>query len=276
MKITKIEPHLAYPICDHMLNCGYYSDSLFDKCFIEVTVNIDDNWMAPLYRKLWEDVYIKINGSVTRFSDTHELIVGITVSEAISFIYKATPPRFQKSIAESHKSIEDIIKSLETFLTGDNSYIAFADMFFEHAHLKKFDTQWQNFDKIRAGADLIAAVLPKEQVYGSYVYASTHSIEELSKGKDNVQMGASTTLICTKLDMSFVPGIIDFCKKIALNKSFDDDLSFNVKVDNIRLEGAEAYVGCLLTVNPREGGGVWTYLPAPYSTLIKNSYENVK
>ena len=98
--------------------CG----SFFDKCFIEVTVNIDDNLLAPVYRKLWEDVYIKISNSITKFNEAHELVVGITLSEAIGFIYKATPPRFQKSIPDSHRCVDDVIKSVQTaHCTGFNT-----------------------------------------------------------------------------------------------------------------------------------------------------------
>ena len=277
MKITKIEKHKDYPVCDNLLEHGYYSDSLFDKCFIEITVNIDDNCMAPIYRKLWEDIYIKINGSVTRFSDTHELIVGITVSEALGFIYKATPPRFQKNIEESHKSVEDIIKSLNTFLIGDNAYIAFSDMFFEFAHLKNFHTQWQNFDKIKAGADLITSLLPRGCMYGFYVYASTEQISDLAAGKDNNELYASTTMICSKIDTSFVPGVIKFCKDVL----FADELgpkddSFKIKVDNVHIENGNVYVGLLMCTDATKGAGTWTCIPKPYSAIIKNSYENVK
>jgi hypothetical protein len=128
MRITKIEKYKDYPVCDNLLEHGYYSDSLFDQCFIQVTVNIDDNHNAPIYRKLWEDVYIKTSNSITKFNETNELVVGITISEAIGFIYKATPPRFQKSIPDSHKCVDDIIKSLETFLLGDDSILSMLEI----------------------------------------------------------------------------------------------------------------------------------------------------
>ena len=277
MRITKIEKYKDYPVCDNLLEHGYYSDSLFDQCFIQVSVNIDDNPLAPIYRKLWEDVYIKISNSITNFNEAHELVVGITLSEAIGFIYKATPPRFQKSISESHKSIDDIIKSLETFLLGDNSYIAFCSMFYEFAHLTKFDTQWQNFDKIRAGVDLITTLLPSGCSYGFYVYASTEQVSDLAAGKDNNELYASTTMMCSKIDTSFVPGVINFCKDVL----FADELrpkddSFKIKVDNVHIENGNVYVGLLMCTDATKGAGTWTYIPKPYSTIIKNSYENVK
>lgn len=277
MRITKIEKYKDYPVCDNLLEHGYYSDSLFDQCFIQVTVNIDDNFLAPLYRKLWEDVYIKISNSITKFNEVHELVVGLTLSEAIGFIYKATPPRFQKSIADSHKSVDDIINSLKTFLLGDDSYIAFYSMFYEFAHLTKFETQWQNFDKIKAGADFIASILPDGCLYGFYVYASTEQISDLTAGADKNDLYASTTLMCSKLDTSFTVEIISFCKEVL----FADELgpkddSFKIKVDNIHIENGKVYVGLLMCTDSTKGAGTWTYIPKPYSRIIKNSYENVK
>lgn len=278
MKIVKIEPHSSIPVCDMLLSIRYYSDALFDMWFIDVTVDIEDNPMAPLYRKLWEDIYFKISGSVTRFNDQNQLVVGITVSEALGFIYKATPPRFQKNIEEYHKSINDIIKSLNTFLTGDESYIAFSDMFFEYTHLKKFDTKWQNFDRIRSGADVVKSNLSRGVAYGAYIYASTVSVDTLVNDASNPQMGASTTMMCVKLDLTYPATIRDFCKNFLFG---DGDLgkydeSFLVKVDNIHIEGPDAYVGIMVDVNPARGGGSWTYFPKPWCRLMHNSYANLK
>lgn len=275
MRITKIEKYKDYPVCDNLLEHGYYSDSLFDQCFIQVTVDIGDNHNAPIYRKLWEDVYIKISNSITNFNEANELVVGITISEAIGFIYKVTPPRFQKSIPESHKSIDDIIKSLEIFLLGDNSYIAFCSMFYEFAHLTKFDTQWQNFDKIKAGADLITSVLPRGCEYGFYVYASTHPISDLAAGKDSNELYASTTMMCAKLNNELA--IRSFCKNVLFADELGPkDASFQIKVDNVHVENGNIYVCLLMRTDVTKGAGTWSYIPKPYSTIIKNSYENVK
>lgn len=277
MRITKIEKYKDYPVCDNLLEHGYYSDSLFDQCFIQVTVNIDDNHNAPIYRKLWEDVYIKISNSITNFNEANELVVGITISEAIGFIYKATPPRFQKSIPDSHKCVDDIIKSLETFLLGDDSYIAFYSMFYEFAHLTKFDTQWQNFDKIKAGADFITSVLPKGCTYGFYVYASTHPISDLAAGKDSNELYASTTMMCAKLDPSYEFAVRSFCKGVLFADELGPkDKSFQIKVDNVHVENGNIYVGLLMKTDVTEGSGTWSYIPEPISGIIKDSYENVK
>lgn len=276
MRIVKIEKYNEYPICDTLLEHGYYTDSVFDECFIKVTVNIDGSPTAPIYRKLWEDIYIKIQHSITRLKNDHVLVVGLTVSEAIGFIYKATPPRFQKNISESHKSIDDIIKSLETFLLGDESYISFSSMFFEHAHLNVFDTQWNNFNIIKTGADLVASYLERGKSFGFYVYASTHPIPDLAAGKD-CEIGSSTTMICTKLDINSTPNIINFCKTALFPDELGEkDASFRMTVDNIHIENNSVYVGLNMSTNTKKGAGVWNYIPNPYSRIIADSYKNIK
>ena len=278
MKIVKIEPHDNINVCDMMLSNNYYSDALFDMLFIDVTVDINDYPLAPLYRKLWEDIYIKISQSVTRFNNDNQFVVGITVSEAIGFIYKATPPRFQYDIGSSHKSIADIIKTLNTFLVGDNSYISFLDMFFEHIHLKKFDTKWQNIKRIKAGADLVKSNLPRGCTEGVYIYASTTSINNLVDNSEDPQMGASTSMMCIKFDMMHLDEIREFCKNMlfGLKELGEYDESFLVKVDNIHFEGFDVYLGLMVDINPRRGGGIWSHFPKPWSILMKNSYKNLK
>ena len=274
MKITKIQGgNCSYSVCDDLLEKGYYSDSVFDKAFIEVTIDIGDNWMAPIYRKYWEDVFIKIDGSETHLNDDNEFVLYITISEALGFIYKATPPRFQHNIAASHKSIDDIIKSLETFLLGDESYISFVSMFFEYVHMTEPQTQWQNFERLKAGADLIRDRKPKELAYGYYIYASTHDIDTLAMGKDMAGMGSSNTMICCKLDKSYSKELISFSKDI-LNIQNEYDESINVKVDNVKCVGNDAYVSLNITVDLSKGG--WDYMPTQFAYIIKRSYENVK
>lgn len=276
MKVTKIEKHKDYPLCDNILEHGYYSDSLFDQCFIQVTVNIDDNIFAPIYRKLWEDTYIKISNSITKFNEAHELVVGITISEAFGFIYKATPAHMQHQIKDGNKSVDDIIETLKAFLLNDNSYII-TSIFSEHIHIGPITTKWDNFDKIKAGADLITSVLPRGCTYGFYVYASTHPISDLAAGKDSNELYASTTLMCAKLDSSHEFAIREFCKDVL----FADELgtkddSFQLKVDNIYVENGNVYVGLLMKTDTTKGYGTWSYIPKPYSRIIKNSYINVK
>lgn len=272
MKIMKIEPHGSYGICDDLLQNGFYSDALFDRYFIDITINVMyDSTEGIFYRKLWEDTYIKTMNSPTHINKDSfdELVVSITLSEAIGFIYKATPPRFVPTIKDSHKDVETIINTLKSFLIEESGRVTYDKLFFEHIHLKPFETKQENFTKLKAGADLIKSKLPNGSAHGFYIYASTHSIEALSEGKDMAGMGASRTMICVKVDDNKIE-MIDLFKKLTL----DIDESVYVKIDNVQHANDAYYISFMITVDPSLGG--FDYMPTPYAKIIKQSYENIK
>lgn len=273
MKIMKIEPHASYGVCDDLLAKGFYSDALFDRCFIDVTIDVGDNVESIFYRKLWEDTYIKIAHPATHINPQNmtELVVSITLSEAIGFIYRATPPRLQYNIKDSHKDIATIIETLKTFLFGEQAYITFTSMFYEHIHLTAQDMKQENFAKLKAGADVIKSKLPHDKLYGFYVYASTHSIETLAEGKDMAGSGSSVTMVCVKLDKSYTPEMIDLFKKITDYGSYDD--SVNVKIDNIKATEGSLYVSLMIVID--SSAGSYDYMPGPFARIIKYSYENL-
>lgn len=272
MKIMKIEPHAEYGVCDDLLAKGFYSDALFDRCFIDVTIDIGGDADTIFYRKLWEDTYIKITHPATHINESNftELVVSITLSEAIGFIYKATPPRLQYNIKDSHKDVATIIETLKTFLMGPQSYITFTSMFYDYIHLKAQDMKQENFAKLKAGADVIKAKLSPDKLYGFYVYASTHPIETLADGKDMAGMGSSVTMACVKLDKSYTAEMIDLFKKI----TYDYDDSVIIKIDNIKSTEGSLYVSFMIVIDRSQGS--YDYMPQPLAHIIKYSYENLK
>ena len=272
MKIMKIEPHAEYGICDDLLEKGYYSDALFDRCFIDVTIDISDNVKGAYYRKLWEDTYIKIAYPKTHVNESNftELVVSITLSEAIGFIYKATPPRLQYNIKESHKDVATVIETLKTFLLGNQSYITYTSMFYEYIHITPHDTKQENFSKLKTGADIIKSHLGHDKLYGFYVYASTHPVETLAEGKDMAGTGSSVTMICVKLEESFSAEMIDLFKKI----TYDYDDSVIIKVDNVKSVDGALYVSLMIVVDRSLGS--YDYMPQPLARIIKYSYENLE
>lgn len=270
MKVTKIEKYKDYPLCDNLLGNGFFSDTVFDDCFIEISIDISDNPLAPLYRKLWEEKYIKIQKSITKLEKENEFIVGITISEALGFIYKATPTHMQHQIKDGNKSVNDIIETLKAFLLNDNSYII-TSIFSEHIHIGPIATQWDNFDKIKAGTDLITSILPRGCDYGFYIYASTNPIFEIRNSKE---LYSSTTMVCSKVKMS---NLHDFCKMVIFGEKLQPkDDSFQIKIDNIYIESDNVYIGLVMSTNSTKGAGTYSYIPKPYSTIINNSYINVK
>lgn len=270
MKILEIKPHASYGVCDDLLSEGFYSDALFDKCFIEINIDMSDNVKGIFYRKLWEDNYIKIDHSITRLNGKIAMI-GITLSEAISFIYKATPPRLQYNIKDSHKDIASVIETLKTFLMGEQSYITFTSMFYDHIHLKAHDMKQENFTRLKAGSDLIKSTIPNDKPYGFYVYASTHSIEKLACGDDLSGKGPYITMACVKLCENNPVEIIDLFNKIT-DSTFDN--SVDVKVDNIKCVDGSLYISIMIVIDPQKGS--YNYMPGTFADIIKYSYENFK
>lgn len=129
---------------DPLLSKGISDDYLFDRVFIKIRIKRTAadivNWF---YRLLWESCYIKstITSNVVQ-PDKDTLNVIISLSEAIAFIKAATPPLMQSRIPTAIVSVDEIIKTLNTFLCEDNKgeeqhYI---DIFKSTIRLKVFDT----------------------------------------------------------------------------------------------------------------------------------------
>jgi hypothetical protein len=136
-----------------LLSKEIFNDHLFEQVFISVTVKLD-SVIDLAYRRLWEDVYIKINydSSTTSFDAVNNVTdVFITLSEAINFIYSVTPPRMKYLIPDSIKSINDIIESMKVYLMDTTSIELphYVSIFREVMHLKPFETNWNfNTNKI--------------------------------------------------------------------------------------------------------------------------------
>lgn len=129
---------------DPLLKKGLSDDYLFDRVFIELSIKKTTadivNWF---YRLLWESCYIKS----TMPSNIHqpkngELNIIISLSEAIAFIKAATPPIMQSRIPTAIVSVDEIIKTLITFLCEDNrgEEQHYIDIFKNTIRFKVFDT----------------------------------------------------------------------------------------------------------------------------------------
>jgi hypothetical protein len=153
-KIVSIEQRLIIP--DNikvMLKKGIRSERLFNDHRIIVTLDIDhpkyvfDRWM-------WESEYLRfdrLSPTIIRpDDDTIGFRMALTLSEALDFIYKATPPVLQDKIPESTTNVYDVIECLKTFLLEDNGgqQKYYMSLFEQMTHLKptnipsKIDTRY--------------------------------------------------------------------------------------------------------------------------------------
>jgi hypothetical protein len=152
-KIITISDDIDLPVSVKvMLKKNIRSERLFNDAIIPITLNIDhpkevfDRW-------IWESEYLRFpfqSGVSLHQNDGIEFHMKLTLSEALDFIYKATPPVLQDRIPESTTNVYDVIECLKTFLLEDNSgqQKYYMSLFEQMTHLKptnipsKIDTRY--------------------------------------------------------------------------------------------------------------------------------------
>lgn len=135
-----------------VLKKGLLIDPLLESTYFEIDIKLDkkDKLIDFIYRLLWERVYLKRNDMSTYDPKENNVKLYISLSEAIGFIYTATPPRIEDQIPDNIKSIDSIIKLLEEFLINDNGdLINYKSLFKNHIRFQQFETHW-TYDKTRA------------------------------------------------------------------------------------------------------------------------------
>lgn len=138
---------------DELLFRNVSNDYLFERTFYEMRI-VTDDLKGMLYRRLWETVYLRMDensGFVsTRDNDENFITLKISLSEALSFIKQATPPRLVKYINESTQSLHDICEVLKEFLINDKGVCCdYLGMFTKHIHFCEFETIWnENTEKV--------------------------------------------------------------------------------------------------------------------------------
>ena len=106
-----------------MLSKGMRSEELFNEVGYSINVKIEHP-REIIYRWFWECQYLRLfNLSEIRYESDHTLSLDMnfTLSEAIDFIYSATPPLLQNKILESITTVDDIREVLKTFLFEDSA-----------------------------------------------------------------------------------------------------------------------------------------------------------
>lgn len=123
------------------------NDDLFDKIMFPVMIANDDQDLLTglLYRRMWETTYLKRLTYISYYDiDKERYNVNLSLSEAIGYIYAATPPIIRNKIPDSIKSIDAILQTLRYFLIEDESgYIdTYVSLFKHHIRMEMFDTTW--------------------------------------------------------------------------------------------------------------------------------------
>lgn len=251
-KESNSENHLT--LVDTLLSQGIHSDGIFENTFIKIEIEdarVAIDSLNQLYRLLWENNYIKLQ-STNRSSDItrtwHQLV--ITLSEAIGFIYKATPPILQKDIPDSIRSYDNIIELLKTFLMDKKSpeYVHYLDLFFSHVRYKPFETQW-NLKPQQEKANMLYEFKDRISPILYIIYSTADVMRMFSPMTDHVYMYGMLVADKTTIDDALC---------------FITDYDFHV--DNIHIENGLTYITIWhdqLTVD------------SDVCDLIKTSYKSI-
>lgn len=250
-------------LVDDLLSKGIHSDGVFEDTFIDVYISdirdYEKTSINLLYRLLWERNYIKLKGGNTsdipnmrdEFDDVNrQCSLVISLSEAIGYIYKATPPILQKDIPGSIRSYDAIISLLKTFLMDTKSpeYVHYLDLFFTHIHFKPFETQWNMLDQQKR-ADMIYD-MKRNTAPVLYIIHSNKPVVKMMKPMSEVAL---------------VYGIF-VATKSSLIETVDAITDNGFHIDNIHIANGRVYVS------------VWHHsmtIDADLAEIIDNSYGNI-
>ena len=173
-----------------LLEKGINSDFVFDKYQISMNIETQD-WTGYIYRTLWETVYIHQNYSylINSHDDaSNEAIyrvgnLSISLSEALGFIYKATPPRLRHLIPDGTKSVEEVIKSLKAFLMDCNNpeYKHFISIFKEYIRFQPFQTV-SNIEEGKKKIALLRTAKPTGPI--GYILSSDMQMPDILHGNN--------------------------------------------------------------------------------------------
>lgn len=154
MKIYDIKKPDNTIVCnfiDRLLGNKMTNEPLFDDTYFTVCINMTDgreDYVNYLYRLLWEKLYIHQKSKSIVVDG--ELILKLSVSDAIGFIHFATPPLLKNLIPDSIKSLDSIYEVLKQFLLEGNGNRGKEQEYFgyfrQFTKLLKFDTVWTHDD----------------------------------------------------------------------------------------------------------------------------------
>lgn len=134
---------------NNLLSKNIANDYLFENNYFQIQMESTD-YACLLYRIMWENMYLRRKGTMTGswLRGENNIVITMSVSEAISFIYQATPPALQKNIKNELISIDIITSRLREILIettearGTDYYLSH---FWQIMRFQEFENPW-DFD----------------------------------------------------------------------------------------------------------------------------------
>lgn len=179
MKITKIEKYGLNneEYIEKALSLGMMNDYLFERAFFKVYIS-DVEPIDYLYRIMYEDVYLRrdyVRSSIP--DENNNMVMFLSVSEAISFIKAALPPVFKPREKEAICSIDAIIETLLALLEEGQKQFEYMSLFRKYTGFNYFETKTNySFERMK----LIRQFNPVRPVVD--IMVSTKSFDDLYDG----------------------------------------------------------------------------------------------
>lgn len=257
MKILDIKPlenNSKFPF--QLLSRGIQDDALCDTVHFEISISPSPaDYVNYFYRLLWERVYIKSTKPSNDFSHNSDknIKINISLSEAMGFIYEATPPLLRNSISDI-KSESDVVDALKVFLMEDNNneQVHYIDIFKNHIRFKVFETV--------ESIDVKAMDMLNKSRYGFVVRIldSTKPITSLIPKNENESLPSEFNTLC--MFKSTGPDDLHKIKEILCTDE--------AKVSNVSIKNGNVYVRCSMEFNQRT---FCRYM----SESLKDCYSNI-
>lgn len=142
MKVTKIESRKDDYI-DLSLTKGYINEYLFEDHYINIHIS-DVEPIDYLYRRMFEERYLRRKYDkydISNIPENGNMVMKLSVSEAIAFVKAALPPVFKGREKELYNSYDALEESLATFLDGGDSQYEYMSLFRKYTGLNYFETK---------------------------------------------------------------------------------------------------------------------------------------
>ena len=137
------EKDINCQMADHLLKRGVFDDYIFENVPVLLCMT-DVDTLSILYRLLYETVYMRYP-KTSRYVSRNRIILRMTLSEALGYIYEATPPIFSEGMKKDIKE-RGVVAVREMLLTllvdkSNTNHQYYISLFKKRVHLERFDTR---------------------------------------------------------------------------------------------------------------------------------------
>jgi len=137
---------------DEFLKKNIQNDYLMENIFLQVTMEFDyhdtEEVIEFFYRLFFETIFLRRNLNLSYITQK-EMVLSVSLSEAINFISQVTPAIFKERTLKTMKSVDDIRSMIDFYLadTKASDYRFKIDVFKKCLQMVEFETVWKYDNK---------------------------------------------------------------------------------------------------------------------------------